>query len=237
MSFNIPEPLKYVIHKASARPKLSAAWDDPAWAKAETLTVSHFRSEGSEHKPPTQARLLYDARGLYGIFHVDDQYVLCTHTAYQSDVYKDACVEFFVKPKPDKGHFNFEMNCGGALLASYIVDPRRINDPARPSVKFVKYTRLPDEVGALVKIHHTLPSVIDPEIEEPLAWELAFHIPFSLFEKYVGPLGDVAGQEWRANFNKCSEACSHPHWGTWAPLRGALNFHQPDYFAPICFAP
>ena len=39
------------------------------------------------------------------------------------------------------------------------------------------------------------------------------------------------------NFFKCADDSSHPHWASWAPIGEALNFHQPQYFAPLRFAP
>lgn len=227
----------YCVRRATRRPGLEGKWDGPAWAHADTLTVRHFHPNSSDHRPLVQVRMVYDSEGVYGIFRVEDQYVLCTHTEYLGHVYEDACVEFFVHPKPDRGYFNFEMNCGGALLLFYIEDPTRLNDPARPDEEFVRSTPVPKPLGSRVRIGHSLPRVVAPEIETPVVWTLEFHIPFSLFETFVGPLGDAAGQEWRANFNKCADACSHPHWGTWAPLGEELNFHQPHRFGPIRFCP
>ena len=48
-----------------------------------------------------------------------DQYVRCTHRTYGDPVYRDSCVEFFIQPKPGRGYFNFEFNCGGAFLCNY----------------------------------------------------------------------------------------------------------------------
>ena len=226
----------YVVRKAVGRPGLDGQWDGAAWGGADTLTVGSFHRESSDHHPLTQARMVYDDEGVYGIFRVEDRYVLCTHTEYLSDVSRDACVEFFVEPKPGKGYLNFEMNCGGVMLASYIEDCTRIDDPARPDQTFEKYTRLPWDVASQVAVYHSMPAVVATEIEDPVEWVLEFHIPFSVLETYVGPLGEVAGQRWRANFNKCAEDCSHPHWATWSPIGPELNFHRPDCFAPITFA-
>jgi len=180
--------------------------------------------------------MLYDATMLYGLFCVRDRYVVCTHPGYQNHAYKDSCVEFFVQPRPGRGHLNFEMSCGGGLLLFHIRDCTPLNDPARPDDEFADYVKVPPEAGSQVVIHHSLPEIVEPEIREDVEWLLQFHIPLALLETYVGPLGDLAGQEWRANFNKCADDSSHPHWGTWAPLGEELNFHQPARFGTIRFA-
>jgi len=57
----------------------------------------------------------------------------------------------------------------------------------------------------------------------------------ALFETFVGPLGAPSGQIWRANFYKCADESSHPHWGSWADIGERLDFHQPECFGEIIF--
>ena len=217
---------QYIIRPAVIKPDLTGKWDGPAWDQAETLELIHFRPEGTDHRPETALRLLYDQAGIFGIFRVEDRYVRSIHTEYLSPVYKDSCVELFVKPKPDRGYFNFEFNCSGVLLCSYIIDP------ARTSEGFRDFVKLPEADGKQVPIYHSLPAIVEPEIKEPVTWLLEFHIPFSLLEKYVGTLGKVSGQSWSANFYKCGDETSHPHWASWAPLP-EKNFHAPDCFGTL----
>jgi len=115
-------------------------------------------------------------------------------TEYGSEVWKDSCVEFFVEPKAGRGYFNFEFNCGGAFLVNQIVDPTRTPDG------FKNFTRLPKTIAGQVEVRASLPHLVEPEIAQPTNWTLEFHIPFGVFEKYLGPLGEVAGQSWRGIF-------------------------------------
>lgn len=218
----------YTVRFAKLRPEFKGLWDGPAWKQADMLELNHFRPEGSDHRPKTSARLLYNNEGILGIFHVDDRYVRCVRTRYGEPVYRDSCVEFFVKPKQDKGYFNFEFNCGGTLLCSYITDPERTPDG------FGEFVLIPEEEGRLLTIHHSFPEVTDPEINGPAAWTIEFFIPFALLEKYVGELGDMENKEWKANFYKCGDETSHPHWASWQPVP-RLNFHVPECFGGIRF--
>ncbi len=212
------------------RPPLAAGWDDPAWGKRPVLEIACFRPEGSDHRPPARARLAYDEEGLSGVFHVRDRYVRSVRTRFGEPVYRDSCVEIFLQPKPDRGYLNFEMNAGGTLLASHITDPRRTPDG------FAAFTRLTEEDGRLIGVRSSLPRVVQPEVQDPLEWELAFSIPISLLEKYVGPIGPIGGQTWRANLYKCGDETSHPHWASWSPV-DALNFHLPGCFGTLVFEP
>lgn len=220
----------YSIAITERQPDVGSLWEGAVWGNISALDISCYRPESSAHRPKTQCKLLYDRNNIYGIFRVADKYVRCVHTGFQSDVYKDSCVEFFIQPKAAAGYFNFEFNCGGALLASYITDPTRIAGTVK---EFIPLTHDDD---LRIKRCHNLPQIINPEITENVVWYLEFSIPFAVMEKYSGTLDKVSGQIWRANFYKCGNDTSHPHWGSWSPLRG-LNFHLPEDFGKIKFAP
>jgi hypothetical protein len=218
------------VRRAPAELSVADRWDDALWAAAETIDVASFRPESSDHRPRTRARLLYADGGLFGIFQVADRYVRCVYRAFQDPVYKDSCVEVFVQPKPDRGYVNLEMNCGGAILMSHVTDERRTKDG------FAAFRRLREDEGRQVVVRSSLPPLADPEIDEPLEWELAFFLPSAVLEGCVGPIGPLAGQEWRANLYKCGDETSHPHWAAWSPV-DALNFHLPRCFGVLRFEP
>jgi hypothetical protein len=85
-----------------------------------------------------------------------------------------------------------------------------------------------------VAVRSSLPPVVEPELEGPLAWQLAFFIPTTLLERHVGAIGPLPGERWRANLYKCGDRTSHPHWASWSPV-DALNFHLPHCFGELRF--
>lgn len=218
----------YKIFFTRQLPETQGRWNGAVWSRVLPLVVDCRRPEGSPHHPRTFCKLLYDDTNIYGIFRVEDQYVRSIHTLFQSEVWKDSCVEFFVQPKVDGGYFNFEFNCGGALLASYVTNPTRVNGILQ---EFQPLTPADDRQ---IRRFSSLAKLVDPEMPEPIVWHLEFSIPFAILEKYAGPPGAVAGQIWRANFYKCGNETSHPHWLSWAPLR-ERNFHDPASFGSIEF--
>jgi hypothetical protein len=220
--------MRYTVRYATIRPELKGMWSGTAWAQADTLEIANFRPEGSDHRPRTLARMLWDERGLYGIFKVQDQYVRCVHTGYMAPAYLDSCVEIFLQPRVDKGYFNFEFNCGGSMLCYYILDA------SRAPGGFRDFARLSPEDVEQVSIYHSLPTRVEPEIVEPTEWYLEVFISFSVLSEWVGPLGSMEGQTWRANLFKCGDETSRPHWASWAPLDDA-DFHLPHCFGTIVF--
>jgi len=219
---------EYLVRRAQSPMDMSCDWNATPWSGTETLEIAHFRPESSDHRPLTRARVLYDDAGIHGLFRVEDRFVLCKRTEYLDPVWKDSCVEFFVQPKRDGGYFNFEFNCGGALLCSHIVNPERVLGG------FKEFTRLPPAIGQTIQTASSLPRKIDPETSEPTVWFLRFFVPVPVFEHYLGNLGDFSGQSWRANFYKCADESSHPHWAAWSPV-DELNFHLPRCFGTIRF--
>ncbi len=226
--------MQYVVRKADDKVEIgvggrpNADWNHPIWHNAEILEVQSFRPESSAHRPRTLARVLYGTEGLQGIFQVHDQYVRCLRTNYFDEVWKDSCVEFFAQPQAGRGYFNFEFNCGGAFLCSHIINPERTTEG------FKEFIKVPCEFGLSIQVISSLPKRVEPEIAEPVVWTLAFSIPFTLFEHYLGGLGTLKGQVWRGNFFKCAEENSHPHWASWSPV-DEFNFHRPSCFGTLRF--
>ena len=218
----------YPLYPATRRPEFKGRWDGAAWLKTPVLGIDQFRPESSRHRPVVQAKLLYGLEGIFGLYRVQDRFVRCVYRRYQDPVYNDSCVEFFVQPRSDKGYFNFEFSCGGALRASYIEDPTRIGRGFRA------YTRLTKQDSRQLTIYHSLPSLVDPECEEDVTWFLEFFIPSELLEKYTGPVDTSPGSIWRANLFKCADQTSHPHWAAWSPVDD-LNFHLPHCFGKLQF--
>ncbi|HYE08398.1 MAG TPA: carbohydrate-binding family 9-like protein [Planctomycetota bacterium] len=215
----------YVVTRAAP-----AGLDDPAWDAIPALTVGSFHPRSSAHRPPVTARLAHDGAQLHVRFDVDDRWVLARRTGYQVMVCNDACVEIFLEPVPGRGYLNVEMNAGGAILCYHITDPAR-----RPG-GFAAFAKLSEDELRQIAIATSLPHVVDPEIADPVSWRLSASIPFDLMAARIGAPVAATGT-WRANLFKCADESSHPHWASWSPIGEPLNFHQPDRFGELRFAP
>jgi hypothetical protein len=221
---------QYSIYPAPAT--LVQSWKDAsAWREFSSwVSVDQFHPAGSDHRPRTQAGMVYTADGLLARFEVADRFVKSLATNYQDMVCFDSCVELFLQPKPTSGYFNFEVNCGGTMLLYYIEDATRLDTGG-----LRKYRPVAIEDAAKVEIATTMPRTVPVEITEPVEWSLALRIPFAVMEPYVGKIGDVRGQTWRGNLYKCGDKTSHPHWASWAPIGETLSFHQPERFGKLVF--
>ncbi len=203
-------------------------WHAEAWNDVASLGIDNFRVEGSDHHPQTNVKVVHDGRAIGMLFQVRDSYVRAVEREFQGAVCRDSCVEFFVRPTPDHGYFNFEINCGGVLHTSYIEDWTRVGDD------FGKRTLLTAEQAKPIVVRSSLPAIVDPERMESITWTVFLSIPLSVMETFVGPLGTLDGRDWTANFYKCGDDTSHPHWAAWSPV-AELNFHCPECFGNVHF--
>ena len=218
--------MHYLVRRAKSKPRLNDNWSD---ATVETLT--HFHRAGSDHRPVTQFRMLYDDAGLYVAFDVRDRYALCRRTEDQEMVCRDSCVEAFLQPKRDGGYFNFETNCAGAMLLYYVTDTTRV-----PGRGFKGAEKVPAELLETIKIATSMPKrQAFEETDRAVEWRVSYFVPNELFERYVGPLEPPAQRRWRGNFYKCADESSHPHWASWRPIGEKLDFHVPEFFGEIRF--
>ena len=225
----------------------TAQWEpNAAFDSAPALRLTHWEwpTPGPESRhpdfphPAVQAKVVWDDDYLGVLFAVEDHFVVARHTNFQDSVCRDSCCEFFVSPlaphaTATTAYFNFEVSANGTMLLRHCTPGQQPKnqkvDEAGWSLIKVKAS-LVDEVG----------TAIEPERTEPnQRWQLEYHIPWTLFERYFGPgHGRPApGQAWSCNFYKCADQSSHPHWGSWAKVHSERPaFHRPADFGTLEFS-
>lgn len=216
----------YRVHRMKDNPTIDAEWDRAAWKDVPPLTLEYYMGDEPAHQPKVQARVAYDDRFLYLIWKVEDKYVLAKRTKHQQSVCRDSCVEFFFTPggdPKDEGYYNLETSCTGVKLFGIHVDGSKVE-------------AFTDADFATIATASSLKGPIDPEIPAPTSWTLEYRIPLSLLEKCKAIERPKPGVTWRANFYKCADDASHPHWLTWSPVTYPRpSFHLPKYFGMLVF--
>jgi len=217
---------RYDVHRepgCSALATLAERPEPGAW-----LAVDKFHPCSSVHHPVTHAALRYSSTALLLWFRVEDRYVLSRHRGFNQPVCRDSCVEFFFQPPSCLGYFNLEINGGGALLMGY-------------GKNISNRTLLPVPALEHIRVESTLPATVERERPEPLHWSIACTLPYDVLK--AAPLKPAERHRlkpgpddvWRANFYKCADACSHPHWAAWTDIGEQRNFHQHDKFGTLRF--
>ena len=221
MNVSAKHPSVYAVRRLTHPIVPDATWNRGPWSGIDPLAVEHYMGERPKHIPSTQAKVAWDSESLYVIFRVEDRYVRAVAAGLHGPVWEDSCVEFFFTPGTDlsHGYFNLEMNCGGVMLLRHQVVPRQ-NPIALTAGEC-----------ACVRIAHSLPERVEPEIAGPVVWSVEYRLPIAILDRYAPVTPPAPGVKWRANLYKCADKSSHPHWLTWAPV----NRPQPDFHVPECF--
>lgn len=136
-------------------------------------------------------------------------------------VWEDSCCEFFISPDAEGGYYNLEANCIGTVLLC--------NGQTREH-------RTPAPVALLGQIDRwaSLGRTPFDTKNGAQAWELSLVVPVSSFFRHR--LVDLSGLQMRANFYKCGDKTSRPHFLSWNPIDVASpDFHRPDFFGQITF--
>jgi hypothetical protein len=218
--------MRYTVLRGVEGVAVDSDWNKPLWRAVEPLVLTHHMGDAPAHRPLVQAKLLYDDIGVMVIFRVDDRYVRAVARNHQDVVCTDSCVEFFFTPgvDPAAGYFNLEMNCGGTMWFRHQTIPRQGQPVSPDGLK-------------RIAVAHSMPRIVDPEIADRVTWTVEYRLPFDILTAYdPGAVRPAPGVTWRANFFKCADHTSHPHWLTWAKVdRARPDFHLPEFFGTLEF--
>ena len=207
-------------------PKGDADWDKPPWQDIPSELIQYYMGRKPDHFPKVEVKIAYDDMVIYMMYRVEDRYVRAVAAEHQDNVCGDSCVEFFFTPDSDvsKGYFNLEINCGGTMLFHF--------QPVPGKGRIV----IPKSECNKIRSAHSLPRIVDPEIEEPVTWTVEYWIHIALLKRYCQVITPTPHIAWRANFYKCADNTSHPHWLTWSPVNSPNpNFHLPQSFGILEF--
>jgi len=209
------------VTRLESPPITGSDWGASPWKDIPSESIRNIMGAKPAHFPKTAVKIAYDAAAIFVMFRVEDRYVCAVAAANQDSVCRDSCVEFFFTPGADvsKGYFNLEMNCGGTMLFHF--------QTARGMGQIVIPKRELDEIESA----HSMPRIVEPEISAPVTWTVSYRLPIALLERYCPVSPPAPGEVWRANFYKCGDNTSHPHWLTWSPV----NLPKPDFHVPQSF--
>jgi len=230
LSFSMQGKMKrqsvYNVKKLKYPVKIDADWDKPQWKSIEALELNNYMGDKPAFSPTVQAKMMYDDKNIYVIFHVMDRYVRCITKDINGPVWEDSAVEFFFAPDTSLPlrYFNLEVNCGGTPLMHYNIIPRK------------EVENLKIEDIEKIEIAHSLPQIVDPEIKEQVTWTLEYRIPIDILRKHSNVTQPKPGIIWKANFYKIADKTSNPHYLTWSIVdNNKPDFHLPQFFGILKF--
>ena len=181
-----------------------------------TLNWSQF-----SYKPDVRFRIAYNDSDIFLKFYVKEKAVKAEKKEHNEMVCEDSCVEFFVSPADDGIYYNFEFNPIGTILLG---SGHGRSDSRRADLKNINP----------VKTLTTLGREPFTEIKGTTDWTITVAIPLTSFFQHS--IGELKGKKFRANFYKCGDKLTVPHYVTWNPVRTEKpDFHRPEHFGVLEF--
>ena len=218
-----PDPLMKELLIKKVTIKADAPWDEvqKAFETVEWNVIDIVNWSDYPYRPKVEFRMVNGDSALLLQYRVKEQAVRAVATADNGEVWKDSCVEMFINPAGDDLYYNFEFNCiGNCLLA--VGATRGGREMAKP------------EILSQIRRKTSLEKKPFVERKGETEWELSAVIPFACFFKHPDYLPD--GKTARANFYKCGDDLTVPHFLSWNPVKtDKPDFHRPECFGTVKF--
>jgi hypothetical protein len=187
----------------------------------ERLLIDTINWKGYNYKPDVALSIAYSDHEIFLKYYITENYFKAEKTDTNELVCEDSCVEFFVSPEDDGIYYNMEFNAIGTCLLG--VGTGRANSKrVRPEI--------------ISKIRRLTTAGTKPVIEKTgeYAWMIVIAIPFEVF--FHHQVKDLKGKIFRANFYKCGDKLTVPHYVTWNPVgTQEPDYHQPEHFGLLKF--
>jgi hypothetical protein len=167
---------------------------------------------------PVSVQLLHDNERLYLYYETTGEALRAVNTKDFGSIWEDSCVEFFVQREGENTYRNFECNPLGAMIAAHRESKESAQELAREVATIVRFTT----------VNHRY----NENGQQVSDWSLYLEIP----KKVLGFAENeqLSGQKLRANFYKCGDNTSEPHFLSWNPIDlPKPNFHVPQFFGML----
>jgi len=190
----------------------------------ETQTVTNqidtINWPAYNYKPKLSFRIGHTGKEIWLKYYVNEKYVLAQETHTNGAVHKDSCVEFFISVD-GKNYYNLEINCIGTVHLAY--------GPGRSDRKFVE-----PQIIKKIEVESSLGNQPFQEKSGNFEWEMMIRVPVQSFA--FDNIKSLNGLKATANFYKCGDDTTIPHFVTWNPV-GTENpdYHRPEFFGKVLF--
>lgn len=201
-----------IISKPVYRCPYTKTIAEDQWQSVLRAEIAHFPWDdpANSYKPEAWGQVAWDDTGLTVRLFCRERNPRAVYTKPNDPVYKDSCLEFFVKAEEGASYCNFELNAKAALLAGR-------GEPGNR-------TRILEEGQAVFQARPL-------SLED--GWGVELRVPFQVLG--VGERADRSNPpRLRCNFYKCGDDTSIPHYGCWSPIDNLTpQFHLPEFFGQL----
>lgn len=185
-----------------------------------THTINILNWDSFKYKPDVTFRIAHVQDEIWLKYYVREKHIKAVETRTNGNVYKDSCVEFFIS-FDGKNYYNLEVSCIGTIHLAY--------GEGRHNRLFVD--------PAIIDKIETNSSLGNQPFEEKTGnfeWEIMIRIPTKCFT--YSKINKLKSRDATANFYKCGDDTSEPHYITWNPIKTENpDYHRPEFFGNVNF--
>jgi hypothetical protein len=219
----LPPAPSYVVKSAQSKIEVDGKLSEKAWAGAAPVTLMFPWEDQTGVKQRTTVKLLRDADYLYVGYDCEDIDLTATYEKRDDPVYKDDCVEIFIRPDERSDHYiGLEMNARGVLYDYFYPFPSRLG-------------RELDLDGVLLKT--ALNGTLNAGDDRDRGWTLELAIPWRSLTKLTDGQPPATDTQWRVQINRWdgTEAKGRrlSMWGHSGMKKP--NPHNPERFGYLLF--
>ncbi len=183
--------------------------------------IEQFNWKGFDYKPEVAFSIAYIPYEILLKYYVTEEYFKAEKTESNQNVFEDSCVEFFVSPADDGIYYNLEFNGIGTCLLGTGTS-RENRDRADPEI--IAGIRRKTSVGRKAV----------SERKGKFEWTITIAVPLGVF--FHHKIKTLMGKTIMANFYKCGDMLTIPHYITWSPVKTPKpDFHRPEFFGMVRF--
>lgn len=190
--------------------------------QTELQSIDLINWDTFQYQPEVKFRIAHANNQIWLKYYVTEENILAQIDAVNGGVAGDSCVEFFFDPRGDGNYYNFEFSCIGMPHLAY--------GPGRGERQFVDEEKIKEQI----EIASSLGNEPFAERTGGHTWEMTMIIPASILVADKGI--QLKGLKTRANFYKCGDKTSEPHYLSWNAVgTKSPDYHRPEYFGTLFF--
>ena len=218
----LPTLPSYAVKVVKDKPVIDGRLSEKSWAGAVPITLLFPWEDQTGAKQRTTVKLLRDQNYLYVGYECEDADITARYENRDDPVYKDDCVEIFIRPGEKSDHYiGLEMNARGVLYDYFFPFPGKLE----PGLNLD---------GVLLKTH--LRGTLNQSEDKDQGWSLELAIPWQSLSKLAERLPPAGGEQWRVQINRWDGTEPQRRLSMWC--QSGLkrpNPHNPERFGKLTF--
>jgi hypothetical protein len=219
---NLPALPDYTVNMVRDKFTVDGKLSEKAWQRAQSIELLFPWETQTGAKQRTTVKLLRDQTYLYVGYECSDTDLTAQFLNRDDPVYKDDCVEIFIKPsEKTDSYIGLEMNVRGVLFDYFYLFPTKNEHGFNLD-------------GVLLKTN--MRGTLNQSNDKDQGWTLELAIPWQSLSKLAEKIPPSAGEAWRVQINRWDGTEPNRRLSMWSHSgMKRPSPHNPERFGTLKF--